>query len=115
VSTAAARPQQQDEGQKKQEFLRYVDDANGGGKLQTAIVTYRNADGVTVHLVAAVHIADQPYYDQLNKTFKGYDAVLYEMVKPRDMGPPQPGEERSNSMISIIQRFMKDALDLKFQ
>jgi len=114
VSTAAARPQQ-DEDQKKQEFLRFVDDANGGGKLQTAIVTYRNAGGVTVHLVAAVHIADQSYYDQLNKTFKSYDAVLYEMVKPKDMAPPQPGEERSTSMISVIQRFMKDTLDLKFQ
>jgi hypothetical protein len=99
----------------KGEFLKFVDDGHGGGKLETAIATYRNARGATVHLVAAVHIADQSYYDGLNKTFKGYDAVLYEMVKPKDADPPQPGEERSNSMISVIQRFMKDTLDLKFQ
>ena len=96
-------------------YMRFVDDGHGGGKLETAIATYRNDDGVAVHLVAAVHIADQPYYDGLNKTFKGYDALLYEMVKPKDAEPPQPGEERSNSMISVIQRFMKDTLDLKFQ
>src|SRR5665213_1070260 len=101
--------------EKKTEFLRFVDDNNHGGQLQTAIVDYKNADGVVVHLVAAVHIADQPYYDGLNKTFKKYDAVLYEMVKPRDAAPPQPGEERSTSMISMIQRFMKDTLELKFQ
>ena len=106
---------QQDESAKKSEFLKFVDDGHGGGKLETAIATYMNADGVIVHLVGAVHIADQSYYDGLNKTFKDYDAVLYEMVKPKDAAPPQPGEERSSSMISVVQRFMKDTLDLKFQ
>jgi hypothetical protein len=104
-----------DNATSKNEFLKFVDDGKGGGKLETAIDTYRNDTGATVHLVAAVHIADQSYYDGLNKTFKGYDALLYEMVKPKDADPPQPGEERSNSMISVIQRFMKDTLDLKFQ
>ena len=99
----------------KVEFLRFVDDHKGGGKLETAIATYRNDKGVTVHLVGAIHIADKPYYQGLNKTFKSYDAVLYEMVKPKDSAPPQPGEERSSSIISMIQRFMKDTLDLKFQ
>ena len=115
VSAAPAQEQQGEQTQKKQDFMRFVEGPDGGGKLQTAIVTYRNDAGVTVHLVAAVHIADQSYYDTLNKTFKGYDAVLYEMVKPRNAPVPQPGEERSNSMISVIQRFMKDALELKFQ
>lgn len=113
VSTASYAQQQPDDN--KTEFLRFVDDHHGGGKLETAIVTYRNDAGVKVHLVAAVHIADQSYYDGLNKIFKGYDAVLYEMVKPRNAAPPQPGEERSGSFITVIQRFMKDTLDLKFQ
>jgi hypothetical protein len=105
---------QREEAPPKTEFLKFVDDGKGGGKLETAIATYEK-DGVTVHLVGAVHIADQSYYDGLNKTFKDYDAVLYEMVKPKDAAPPQPGEERSGSMISVVQRFMKDTLDLKFQ
>ena len=115
VSTCAYAEQAQAEVEKKPEFLRFRDDGHGGGKLETAIATYQNAAGTTVHLVAAIHIADKPYYVGLNKTFKGYDAVLYEMVKPRNAPPPQPGEERSNSIISVIQRFMKDTLDLKFQ
>jgi hypothetical protein len=106
---------QRDETPQKTEFLKFIDDGKGGGKLETAIATYQNGDGAVVHLVGAVHIADQSYYDGLNKTFKGYDSVLYEMVKPKDSAPPQPGEERSGSMISVIQRFMKDTLDLKFQ
>ena len=115
LSSAAYAEQQQAATPKKTEFMRFVDDGQGGGKLETAIGTYKNDDGVTVHLVGAVHIADEEYYDGLNKTFKDYDALLYEMVKPKDAGVPQPGEERNNSVISIIQRFMKDALDLKFQ
>jgi hypothetical protein len=112
--SATSYAEQQAEG-KKTEFLRFVEDHHGGGKLETAIATYKSDAGVTVHLDAAVHIADQPYYDGLNKTFKGYDALLYEMVKPRNAEPPKPGEERSNSFITVIQRFMKDTLDLKFQ
>ncbi|HEY8747920.1 MAG TPA: hypothetical protein VIM11_08100 [Tepidisphaeraceae bacterium] len=113
VATAHA---QKDEAATKTEFLKFVDDKSGGGKLETAIATYKNGDGVTVHLVGAVHIADQSYYDGLNQIFKDYDSVLYEMVKPKDAAPPRPGEERAGgSMISVIQRFMKDTLDLKFQ
>lgn len=113
VSASTYAQQQPDE--KKTEFMRFVDDTHGGGKLETAIVNYANDAGAKVHLVAAIHIADQPYYDGLNKTFKGYDAVLYEMVKPRNAAPPQPGEERTGSFITVIQRFMKDTLELKFQ
>ena len=34
-----------DEQQPQRKFLRFVDDNNGGGKLQTSIVAYRNAGG----------------------------------------------------------------------
>ena len=116
IVCAPVSAQEEEQSAKKPEFLRYVDDGHGGGKLETAVATYKNAAGVTVHLVAAVHIADQSYYDTLNKSFKGYDSVLYEMVKAKNAAPPQPGVERtSNSMISMVQRFMKDALDLQFQ
>ncbi|HEX4795769.1 MAG TPA: hypothetical protein VH370_18405, partial [Humisphaera sp.] len=87
---------------------------NGGGKLEAAIVTYKNRDGVTVHLDAALHVAEKAYYDGMNKTFEGYDVLLYEMVKPKDMPPPEPGF-KSGSTISSFQRFLKDVLALDFQ
>ena len=75
------------------QYMRFV--PNGaGGALQTANVAFKNDAGVTVHLVAAVHIADKAYYDKLNKTFKGYDAVLYEMVKPKVPASPSPIRRR---------------------
>src|SRR5580700_5145038 len=97
-------------------FMRFVDDGHSGGSLQTADVEFKNANGATVHLVGAIHIGEKAYYDSLNQQFQNYDAVLYEMVKPKDMPPPGPGDgEKSDSAISQFQRFLKNALDLDFQ
>lgn len=71
------------------EFVRFVEDTSGA-RLQTSNTAYRNADGVTVTLIGAVHVADSAYYDELNDLFKSFDAVLYEMVG----GPIEKREER---------------------
>jgi len=105
----AAGPQKQDS-----KFLRFVDDNEGGGRLESAIVSYKNADGVKVHLVAAVHVGEKKYYEDLSKTFSTYDALLYEMVKPKETAVPVRGE-KSQSMVSAFQRMLKDVLDLEFQ
>ena len=47
--------------------------------LQPALATYEK-DGVKVSLIGAVHIADKTFYTDLNKLFKGYDRVLFEMI-----------------------------------
>jgi hypothetical protein len=96
------------------DFLRYVDQGDTGGRLETADVAFRNDAGVTVHLVAAVHIGEREYFEGLNQNFKLRDAVLYEMVKAKDQAPPTPGTE-SHSSVSEFQRFLKNALDLEFQ
>jgi hypothetical protein len=96
-------------------FLRFVEDArSGGGRLETAVVTYRNDDGATVRLVAAVHIGEKSYYEGLNDTFRGDDAVLYELVKPKEGGVPKPNQP-SKSGIGQFQHFLKDSLNLDFQ
>src|SRR5436190_18270618 len=55
-------------------FLRFVDNGAAGGKLETADVTYRNADGVSVRLVSAVHIGEKAYYQAMAQSFTGDDA-----------------------------------------
>lgn len=95
-------------------WMRFVEDGKGGAKLDVAIGTYKNEDGVQVHLVGVVHVADKAYYDGLAKTFEGYDALLYEMVKPAGAGAPLKGQ-KPGSMIGFFQTFLKDILDLEFQ
>ena len=95
-------------------FLRFVGDGKVGGQLQTSDVTLKNDAGVTVRLVSAVHIGEASYFQDLQKSFEDCDAVLYEMVKARDSGPPVKGQH-SDSGVSQLQRFLKDQLNLTFQ
>jgi hypothetical protein len=100
-------------------FLRFVEEGKTGGRLETAIATYENARGQKVHLVGAVHIADAGYYSSLNKIFEGYDALLYEMVKPKDLdlGARDVQEEGFGSVnfVRMIQKGLKTFLDLDYQ
>ncbi len=95
------------------EFLRIDRGDDGIGAFQTAVVSYRNGEGVQVDLVSVVHIAEADYYRALNEKFTEYEAILYELVAPADT-KPEAGEP-SGHPISAIQRQMKDTLDLSFQ
>jgi hypothetical protein len=102
-------------------FMRFVDDGQGGGSLQSAEVIFVNPQGIRVHLVAAIHIGEKDYYDGLNQDFKQDDAVLYEMVMPKGSAPPPPQDDQSDdttrpeSDVSKFQRLLKDSLQLDFQ
>ncbi len=101
----------------KQEYTRFVKDKDGSAKLDIAIVHFVNSKtGQKVDLVGAVHIGDAAYYQELNERFKAYDAVLYELVKPKDAVVPPPGSEpESGSMLGGLQQMMGNMLDLTFQ
>lgn len=71
------------------DFVQFVED-DKGARLQTAVASYRNARGVVVDLVGAVHVGDEAYYKGLNERFKNYEVVLYEMVG----GPIEKREQR---------------------
>jgi len=92
-------------------YVRFRETGAQEGVLEAAIGRYMNADGVRVDLVAAVHIADDRYYQDLNRRFAGYDAVLYEMIKPEHADPTR----RAGGAITSLQRFLKRLLDLEFQ
>jgi arsenate reductase-like glutaredoxin family protein len=105
---------------KPSQFLRLVKDKQGNPEaLETAIVRYVPQDcgqtGPTVDLVAAVHIADKGYYQQLNQAFKKFDVVLYELVAPENVRIAKGGGARSSHPVSLIQRGMTELLDLSFQ
>ncbi len=96
-------------------FLRFTGDARNGGILETSDVTFRNDAGVEVRLVAAVHIGEESYFQQLQQSFEGSDAVLYEMVKPKGSLPPIPGSPPGDAGVAQLQHFLKNRLNLAFQ
>jgi len=110
----AAEPPAAEAGAKSK-FLRFVDDNEGGGRLETAIVTYRNDAGVTVDLIGAVHVAEAAYYKLLREKFTAYDALLYELIKPAEGGAAPVEKTRSTTFLATLQQVMKDVLELEFQ
>ncbi len=100
-------------------FIRVTRNARGEPEsLETSIASYvgKNAAGekVQVDLISAVHVGDSFYYDLLNEEFKKYDAVLYELVAPKDDAVPMPGR-RSRHPVGDIQRVLKDLLHFDYQ
>lgn len=97
------------------EFLRFQDaEAQWQGRLQTAIVSYEDAEGIEVDLVAAIHIADPDYYAGLNDYFRARDAVLYELVAEPEQRPV-PGQALPSSPLSFLQRALAAFLQVRFQ
>ena len=101
---------------KATDFLR-VDQDETAARLQTSVTRYEK-DGVTVDLLGAVHIADQAYYDDLNKRFDSYDALLFEMIGGENlvngkMPEPAGGDDKDTVMAmlanayEVVSRFLK--------
>ena len=101
-------------------FLRISRDQNKKPiALETPIVRFSPVNGqpqgLTVDLVAAVHIGEKTYYEQLNREFEGYDAVLYELVTPDEAPAPRPTDPTGSHPVTLLQTGMKDILKLEYQ
>ncbi len=115
-AAAAAKPDKAAQAPRK--LIRLVRDIHGDPiALTTPIIHLTSKDpkraGLSVDLIGAVHVGEKAYYAKLNKAFEQYDAVLYELVAPKDTRPT--AGVRSGSPISAIQVGMKDFLELQFQ
>jgi hypothetical protein len=98
-------------------FIRFVEE-DESDSLQTAVVSYESPQKVKVDLVGAIHIADKAYFDALNVRFKGYDAVLYELVGPsfEERGKPEVKKEAEKlQWVGQLQTIMRDTLKLHGQ
>ena len=110
-----------------EKWVRILADKKGRPlAMQTAVVRYVKADDVEegkspgdykqyVDLVGAVHIGDLAYYRELNRRFKKYDAVLYELVAPEGTEVPR-GRGTSNAHpLGALQNGMKSMLEVEHQ
>lgn len=87
--------------------------------LESAIRSYvpedRGRTSPRVDLIAAVHVADKAYYDELNRLFGSYEVVLYELVAPEGTRIPQGARPASKHPITLMQTAMTRVLNLDFQ
>lgn len=88
--------------------------------LETAIIHYegRTEDGeiLRVDLVAAIHIGDEEYFEELNERFEDYEVVLYELVAPKGTRlTPEMATNRNGNPVSGLQNFLSETLKLEHQ
>lgn len=95
------------------DFIRIKED-DEAARLQTAYFGYEK-DGVRVDLIGAIHIADKRYYEFLNESFGGYDALLFEMVGGERLGggenkpepEPEPAENKLAALLTVYETMEK--------
>lgn len=119
AAAADAGARKNPKGEKSQ-FVRLTrDQIKQPLALETAVVSHVPRDcgrkAPTVDLVAAVHIGDRKYYEELNRLFAKYDVVLYELVAPEGTRIPKGGGSGSSHPVSVFQDAMTRMLDLEFQ
>ena len=67
-------------------YLRYVPAGPRGGGLDIAVTDFAPAgEGPTISVFGVVPVADDLYYQKVQRELDGYETVLYEGVKPSDL------------------------------
>jgi hypothetical protein len=69
---------------------------------------------LVVDLFGAVHIGEASYYEQINRDFKDYEVVLYELVAPPGTRIPRGGAQSAHP-VAMMQGGMKSMLGLESQ
>jgi len=92
--------------------------------LEVAIVRYTTAKYAKqppakvkeyVDLVGAVHIGDRSYYRELNRRFRSYDALLYELVAPKGTVVERGRGTSNTHPLGALQNGMKSMLEVEHQ
>jgi len=99
------------------QFVRIdLDEDEQPRALQMSVVTYTPTDDrlLSVDLLGAIHIGDAAYYAELNRRFREYDVLLYELVAPSDAAASDRLNKRKG-ILSMTQTGMTKLLGLTFQ
>ena len=130
AALAEAPNQQANDAQIGKDWVRILRDSRGKPlALEVAIVRYLPADQLSetnrkqqaatsdeyVDLVGAIHIGDHSYYQQLNKRFRQYDALLYELVAPEGTVVEQGRGTSNLNPLGAMQNGMKSMLGVEHQ
>ncbi len=91
---------------------------DAAGVLEVPVVRYEStvglAKGARLDFIGAVHIGDESYYRDLNRRFKSYDGVLYELVAdPTRIKQLNP--KTATSGLGWFQKRLSDLMGLSFQ
>ncbi len=110
VKTEAARSTADADGDDKPAETQ----AAAGDKPAEPVEPFAPPADLVVDLFGAVHIGERAYYEQINREFKQYDVVLYELVAPPGTRIPKGGAASAHP-VAMLQGGMKSMLGLESQ
>lgn len=91
---------------------------DGAGVLEVPVVRYESAVGIArgmrLDFIGAVHVGDESYYRDLNRRFKSYEGVLYELVADSTR-IKQLNATTATSGLGWFQKRLSDLMGLSFQ
>ncbi len=121
-ASRASKARKRDKNRSPKQFMRIRKDSRGRAvSLETSVTRYelKKEDGerITVDLIGVVHIGEQEYYEALNKRFKQYEGLLYELVAPEGTVIPKGGRDAASGLnpVAALQKGMQSVLGLEFQ
>ena len=100
------------------QHLRYAVPGSSAGGLDIAVTDYVHPEtGTHVALFGVVHVADEPYYADVEKRLGTYDVVLYEGVKPAELSAAdwQAGFNRGKGEVASLQSKLARWFGFQFQ
>jgi len=110
------------EPEEEDRFLRLRETEDGTVlAMETSVVRYVPVEGsdwdpeTTVDLIAAVHIGDPAYYARLNRIFKTYDSLLFELVTDTPEAAAAPSNGGGQHPVALMQMVMTRVLELQYQ
>ena len=125
VAVQAPPLQKKDTQELGESWVRLKSDPEGKPlALEVAVVRYAKPElakqapekmKAYVDLVGAIHIGDLRYYARLNRYFRQYDALLYELVAPEGTVVQRGQGTSSAHPVGALQNGMKSMLEIEHQ
>lgn len=100
-------------------YSRVSDSENGDVVLEMCERAFVpiDGDGPRIHLVSAIHIADKPFYENMQALLESYDSVLFEGVKPAGLDAIDPSldNQAKANATTIRLELLLDLADMFYQ
>lgn len=104
-------------GPKADPYARVTESDSGDVILEMCERVFKptDGDGPRIHLISAIHIADQSFYASMQQVLESYDSVLFEGVKPAgldaidqeldDLSKADATQDRLELLLGIAAQF----------
>lgn len=99
----------------KPQLLSLEKGTSSAQELKVSLSHYKKpGSDILIDFIGAVHLGEREYFAELNKLFKSYEVVLYELIADSER-IAELSSSSTDSQVGGLQKKMADILGLQFQ